>query len=236
MPYYNTGATYDSGLRYAGGAALPKKHMSKVKIELQQKSDTELRDYALNHKTKMAGNANYPAPDPAPAVFDPAAQAFADKLAEITALENTLAQKRSEKDALRTALEGHLTARAAHVQTASGGDPAKIQSAGLDLQSAATPTTSMPQPKNAVATTGDMAGEVDLACDAVPRTKTYLWECRTHEDGQAPGAWVSLKPAGRSTATATGLVPGKEYAFRVQVLGPNETISPWSDECIARAA
>lgn len=236
MPLYDSGATYDSGQFYDNGSASTKKRMAKVSLELDEKNDEQLRTFATNHKNAMAGNANFATPSPTALIFDGDLDAYAAILDDIALDEAALTSKRAQKEVLKKKVKVNLTSRGSYVEDITGGDAVKIATSNLPLQAAPTPTTSMPQPQNAKAFTGKMEGEIGLSCDAIPKTKSYLWQCRTHEDGQPPGPWVNIKPAGKSDTTATGLESGKQYAFRVQVLGPNEILSPWSDECIARAA
>ena len=232
MPYYGA-ASYDSGARYdTPPAATPTRRMPKLKLELQLKSDEDLRGFANAHIAAMSGNANFATPTPTAAVFDPKAAAFGAKLDEITALESDIAARRAERDALRTDLEAALTARGAYVEMTAAGDAAKILTAGFQLKADPSPTSSLPQPGNLIATMGDNAGEIDLACDAVKKAKSYIWECSEHPDNAAPTPWVQAKISARSSITVTGLTSGKKYAFRVRAIGPNEVLSPWSDEAI----
>ena len=121
------------------------------------------------------------------------------------------------------------------MDTASGGDLAKILSAAFGVQADATPTTSMEKPYDVYATMGDNPGEIDLSCHAVPKTKSYIIEMRQHSDTAAPGPWTQAKISGRSSATLTGLTSGTKYAFRIRALGPNDLESPWSEEVICMA-
>ena len=209
--------------------------MALFALELRSLSDNQLRTLANDHSTAMDGNANFPDPDPTKAVFDGVKNEYSGLLDEVAQMEAALAAKRTEKDKKRKELETAIDKRASYAQRKVDGDKAKMQTTVLPLQADAVPTTSMPQPGNAVATTGDHEGEVDLGCNAVPRAKVYFWRRRTHAAGQPPGPWVDLPPSGRSSVTATGLDSGAEYAFSVRVLGPNDLMSPWSDECTARA-
>jgi hypothetical protein len=183
----------------------------------------------------MTGNANFTTPEPAPAVFDPAVAALESALATVAVLETQLTEARTLRDDKRRALEGALNARALYVEQKSGGDAAKIESSGFSVQSAGSPTTSLPQPQNLTASMGDHGGEIDLSCNAVKKAKVYEWECREHVEGAPPGAWTAVKTGTRSSITATGLTAGKKYAFRVRCLGPNDTVSPWSDEAVCMA-
>jgi len=230
------GNAYYGAAFYDEAAAPPKHIMAKVKLELESKTEGEIVALGNTHKTQMTGNANFPTPEPTAAVHDAALALLEGDLADIAVMEGDLAARRSTKDTNLADYKLVLTNRAAHVQIASGGDEAKILSSGFQVQSAATPTTSLPQPANLVATMGDLDGEIDVACNRVPRASGYIWECREHMEGQAPGPWAQAKVGNKSSFTATGLVSGKKYAFRVRAIGPNDTISPWSDEAVAMAA
>ena len=208
--------------------------MAKVKLELQEKDDGQLKLFATAHKTAMNLNVNFSTPVPNASVFDPVLTAYGTKLDAIETAEIALKVLRADKAALRKVLEGHLVARGDYVDSAALGDAAKIQSAGFEVQAEGTPTTSLPQPQNCTATAGDDEGEGDVACNAVPRAKSYIIECRIHEDNAPPGEWQHVKVSSRSSTTVSGLIPGKKYAFRMKAVGPNEVESPWSDESVCR--
>ncbi len=209
--------------------------MAKVKLDLQNKDFLQLEKFATDHSKAMAGNANYTTPSPAAAVFDAALADYAGKNAEIVTAEMDLQTKRAERVALRAALEKELNSRGVYVQEVSGGDEAKILSAGFDVQAAATPTTSIAVPSNVTASMGDNPGEIDVGCNAVSKAKSYLIEYRQHSETSAPGNWTLAKVASRSSATLSGMESGRKYAFRMRALGPNDLESPWSDEAVCMA-
>jgi hypothetical protein len=209
--------------------------MSKVKLDLRSKDFLQLRTFATGHRDAMAGNANFTTPVPTVAEFGASLDGYDAKLDEISAAEVDLLTLRAERDALRVTLEEKLSDRGIYVETTSGGDMAKILSAAFEVQADATPTTSMEKPYDLSATMGDNAGEIDLGCHAVPKSKSYIFEMREHSDSAAPGAWVQAKISTRSSTTIEGLASGKKYAFRVRALGPNDLESPWSDEVTCMA-
>jgi Fibronectin type III domain len=233
MAFYDA-ATYDSGAHYDEAAVPvnPHKKMAKVKLNLRSKTDDELSAFCTNHKTKMAGNAAFPTPDPTAAVYDAALATFVAKLAAVRALEDSLAQAVAEKDMAREALELVTSKRGNYVDNASNGEEAPILSAGFDVRATGAPIGELPAPQNLVATMGDNEGEVDLGCNRVRGAASYVFECRLYN--QPGGPWQQVKISKKSSTTVTGMVSGTKYAFRVRAVGA-EGEGAWSDEAVVMA-
>ena len=124
-----------------------------------------------------------------------------------------------------------LTVRAnqivAHVDSVSGGDEAKILSAGLDTRAAATATTQPPpQPAALDATAGDRDGELDASWDTVAGAKSYVIEIS--EDPPTPTSWKHAGVSTKSKFTIEGLQSGKRYWIRVAAINTAGQ-SGWSD-------
>lgn len=209
--------------------------MATVKLDLDNKNDTDIHIFAENHSEAINANPNFPTPSPDAAAFDGAAAAYKAKLNEIAAAETALVTLRTQKTTLREALERNLTLRGKYVDGAADGDAAKILSAGFEVKSNGTPTTSLERPGNVTATIGTDEGMVNVSCNAVKKAKSYVIEYRRYSQTEAPGPWSQGKISTRSTAVVTGLASGTKYAFRVRALGPNDLESPWSDEAICMA-
>lgn len=218
MPFYDSGATYDSGLRYDApnpNPSKPKKPMAKVKLELQDKSDASLLVFAQTHITDMTGNANYPTPAPTAAVFDPLVAAYSAKLEASDQAQAAARTATLEKDAARAALEAALSERGDYVQQASGGDEVKILSAGFQVRAQPTPVGQLPAPVDFLPTMGDLAGEIDCTWSAVKGARSYLLEWHEHT---VQTGWSQAFPT-KSRHAVTGLVSGKTYVFRVAAIG-----------------
>ena len=61
---------------------------------------------------------------------------------------------------------------------------------------------------------------------------SYIIECKEHD---TPQPWAQVKILSQSRYLATGLTPGKIYAFRVRAIGAVGE-GPWSDEAVNMAA
>ena len=235
-------ATWDSSTRWDSGAHFDKgpgpkkpKHMSKVRLDLRSKMDDQLRTYGTEHKAAITGNVHFPSPVPTPVIFDASLAAFSSKLDAIAAAEIALTTMRTERDDLRADLELQIAGRGNYVELTAAGDEAKIQSAGFQVQAAPTPTSSLDAPSNVTAVMGRKRGEIIVRGVVPDKTRASVFECREHAETGPLGAWQAVKTTTKSKITVPGLVSGKEYAFRMKVLGPNELESGWSDEAICMA-
>ena len=233
MATYSSGVRFDSGIRYdEAPAATNKRVMSKPKLELRLKSDSELLAYARAHITAMTGNASFPTPTPNAADFLAAVDAYESGLNDAIAKALAAQTATAAKDVLRSSLETALTQRANSVEIASGGDETKILSAGFNTKSTPAPIGAMTQPSNLRATMGTMTGVINVQWDAVKGAKSYILDCRTH--GATPGPWSQAKILTTTKFAVTGLTPGQEYSFRVRAVG-SAGEGPWSDEAVKMA-
>ena len=136
----------------------------------------------------------------------------------------------AELDKLEFEFDALLSSEGAYIQSASKGEEAKILGAGVEVADAPSPTPDMPAPGNLRATGGDLDGEADLAWDPVSGRDTYIAECSE----TATGPWNQVYVGRKSSFTATELVSGHLYYFRVRALGPRGA-GPWSDIAHKRA-
>ncbi|HKS30191.1 MAG TPA: fibronectin type III domain-containing protein, partial [Pyrinomonadaceae bacterium] len=129
----------------------------------------------------------------------------------------------SEKEEI---LNSTLNQLAAYVESVSGGDEQKIQSAGMDVRAPGTATGALPAPDGLNATQGDMEGEIDLSWDKVDRARSYVIEQST--DPVTATSWQHAAVSTKSQTTIDGLTTGTKYWFRVAAVGPQGQ-GPWSN-------
>lgn len=109
-------------------------------------------------------------------------------------------------------------------------DPAELQSGGWHLRGAPAPVGPMPAPQNVSGTGGDQDGEVDLSWEPVIGRDTYIAE----HASSATGPWTQFYVGKKSSATASGLITGTAYWFRIRAVGAAGP-GPWSDITQKRA-
>ncbi|TAK96646.1 MAG: fibronectin type III domain-containing protein [Verrucomicrobia bacterium] len=204
--------------------------MSKVKLNLQDKTDPALDKFGTDHIAAMGGNANFVTPNPTAAAFLVLSNNFHTALTNSNNANQTAKQMTVLKDTARAALEAALTQRGTYVEETSGGDAAKILSAALDVRADAAPVGPLPAPQNLTATGGDLEGTADCHCDPVKGRDSYIAECAA----SATGPWTQVYVGKKSSFTATGLVSGQLYYFRMKAVGAVGA-GPWSDLAQKRA-
>jgi hypothetical protein len=211
-------------------AVQPKKdNMPKVKLNLRGQSVPEKIQFGRNVIKAMTGNANFT--QPAPTLVELGAAVDALEAANNDA-QNTRQQAQAKTVVVGTkedALDKLLTRLGHYIEDTTGGDEAKIHSAGLDVQGDRAPVGPMPQVQNLIATTGDDEGEIDLAWDAVPGAASY--EVQRGTDPNQPGTWVAAASGTASKATLESLPSGTRLWFRVRAVGAAGP-GPWSDPAV----
>jgi len=227
MAFYDSAATYDSGLRYDEATPpTPSHKMSKTKLDLKNKSDGELNSFAKEHITKMAGNPSFTTPDPDEATFKAGSDAFDTALAESIATQQTAKEKTSVKDAARAVLENLLNKRGKYVELKADGDKTKILSTGFDVAGDRTPPSLPVQVAHLSVTAGDADGELDLQWDPVGSVKSYKVHVCT--DPVSTNGWTEKASPTKSKVSLMGLTSGAKMWSRVCGVGAAGQ-GAWSD-------
>jgi Fibronectin type III domain len=235
IPHYDTpGLTFDSGLTYDDTVVLPgseRRKMAKVKLDLKDKSDSELYEFAQQHITAMAGNVNFTTPDPLAPAFLTLVTNFNTALQAAIVAQAAAKEKTSLKEDARAVLETGLRARGNYVENKSNGVEAIILSAGLPVKNPSAPISELMAPANLAATMGSLEGQVKLKWKAVRGAVSYIVQKSAEV---SPRVWSQVTISPNARATVTGLTSGDTYAFRVCAVG---TVGqgPWSDEAVKMA-
>lgn len=110
------------------------------------------------------------------------------------------------------------------VQTDSGGDKAKIESAGLSVRAERTPPSVLPAPTDVQAMASEFAGSADLTWQLDRDARLFLIE--RAEDAPEP-VFHRIAVATKKSASVNSMVSGKKYLFRIAAAGPAGQ-GPWS--------
>ncbi|MFH1227651.1 MAG: fibronectin type III domain-containing protein [Planctomycetota bacterium] len=202
--------------------------MAKIKLGLNRLSVSDKIMLADAIVTKMTGNPNFTTP--VPALVDITAKKTATITAQNTAEVKRLDSKGATEDLADAAkeLDLILTQAALYVENVSGGDVAKILSAGMSVKDAGAPVGQLLPPTDLSATAGNNDGEIDLNWEPVRGARSYVIHITT--DPNVPDSWEPKTNATESFAAITGLTSGQKYWFKVAGIGAAGQ-GPFSDPC-----
>jgi hypothetical protein len=197
-----------------------------VKLNFRGLSVPEKITRARQIVTAMTGNSNFPSPQP------PLAQVTSviDQLEAVQAAAQAARQEAKARTTVVNDKEAEFdrvfSALAAHIESVSGGDEGKIQSAAMDVRAPSAPGGMPDAPEALNATQGDMEGEIDLSWDKVDGARSYVVE--KSADPPTNTSWTHAAVCTRSQVTVDGLTSGTKYWFRVAAVKPRGQ-SGWSN-------
>jgi hypothetical protein len=204
--------------------------MTHIALQLAKKKLDEKLVLCQTLETKLPGNANVPTANPLVTVLTSKRTAVIAKRADLAGARTLVLQLETDLANLETDLDGLLTTEAATIESATGGDEAKILTTGAPIKGQRQPVGPMAAPQNLSATGGDMDGTIDAHWDPEKGARAY-----TGEYSLSPtGPFTQFYVGSASKATATGLVSGTIYYLRVNAVGASGP-GPWSDIAQRRA-
>src|SRR5882672_4082166 len=201
--------------------------MAKVKLSLGRLSIPQKLTLGQNIITAMTGNANFPTPNPTLASLTTLRTNLSNANNAYEAGKVTLDGLKVARDTAEAAFDAGYTTEAATVQSASGGDAAKILSSGMGVADAPGPVVPPGQVLNLVLTAGDNDGSLDFAFD--PTFGAHSFELEVSVDPVSPTSWQKKLTVTKSSGTLTGLTSGARMWVRVRAIGADPQPGPWSD-------
>ena len=230
MAFYDTpGTLYDSGQFYDSAPApqTTKTKMAKVKLALNTLTVDETMALANTVKTALTGNANFTTPTPSLATFGTQLTTASTKIAAYNSLVAAATAGLADRDAGVAVVKASLTQLCDYVQSASGGDAVKIESAGMSVRADRTPVT-MTQVLNLAVSEGDNPASLDAMWKPVAGVRSY--ECQVNSsDPNVEANWSFKQSTSKSSVTLTGLTSGTKVWVRVRAIGGNDNAGPYSD-------
>jgi hypothetical protein len=211
--------------------ALPrKKHpMAKPKLSLHTKSPLEKVQKTEDIVSALTGNASFSTPIPSLATLTAKADALSAKVSAREAAKMALDEALSGLNTAEAQLDADLMSLMAYVESASGGDEAKILSAGFEIKGKAAPIGAMPQVEGLDSSIGDAEGRIILRWKSVKGAKTY--EIQTCPDPITAAGWKAAGLSTKASLILDGLPTGGRCWFRVRAIG-SAGPGPWSDPCV----
>lgn len=173
---------------------------------------------------EMTDNPNFVNPSPTPASIKGAAADFLFYTQKATGgSHEDVAFKRQKRKRLEDLLQ-HL---AIYVNQTAKGDEAMLISSGFDLIKKPEPAKALPAPEKLKIKPGKSKGSLQLSCSSVAGARVYGFEYRL-TDRESENDWARVDST-KHNVLVTGLISGKQYAFRVLAIGSNPQRN-WSDE------
>jgi Fibronectin type III domain len=200
--------------------------MAKTKLNLKNLSTPEKIARARQIVTAVTNNAHFPTPNPPLTQVSAAIDAVEQLNNEVQAMRAAAKAKTSELYQQESVLDRTLAQLAAYVESVSGGDDAKINSAGLDVRAQRSPAGDLAAPGNLSASAGDHEGEIDLHWDKVGNARSYVVEQSL--DPPSDSTWSNAAVVVKSQATIEDLTSGRKYWFRIAAVGATGQ-SGWSN-------
>jgi hypothetical protein len=203
-----------------------------LKMGLTGLTSTALVEKGRNHVAMLTGNIIYAVLAPLLVALTAACDALDEANQEVIFNGGKIAY--DNKRNCEVTLRAQITNIGEQVQVISGGDKAKILSAGFEVRRSPEPITHLDQPQDLRARLTGYMGKVALDWNVVLGARYYKVFMTAGDPTLATG-WELVGSTTKSRFTLEDLVPGKYYSFRVNAVGAR-TESTYSDNATLMAA
>ena len=230
--YFDSGARFDEGFRYAPAGVVPsttKSKMSTLALNISQLTIPQKIQKGNSYVQMGSDNSNVPGNGPAIAVLSTAVADLTTSNAAYEDARQTAKQLLAARNAALENFTAAATALGVFTESATGGDAEKILSAGFDIKSDPVPPQPVEQILNVkVSYTGtpgysEVRWKRDVAADA------YVVECC--QDPITPEGWMGSGTVVETKFTGNGAIPGKACWYRVAGLNRIGQ-GPWSEPAL----
>lgn len=199
--------------------------MSYAKLGLDGLTVPAKIQYTRRFAEALTGNPNFPNPIPAIAVLTAQADSLEIAYNEAQAARLISKSKTTLQDEQNAATDLLVAQLASYVDSASGGDATKIESAGFEVRATPTPIGALPAPTDVQVLPSEHAGTAELKWKSVYGAKAYAIERAPDGDNLA---WNIIGTATKKQASLNSMVSGTKYWFRISAIG-SAGQSAWSD-------
>ncbi len=199
--------------------------MSYAKMGLDGLTVPAKIQYLRRLAAALTGNPNFTNPLPSVATLTAQADGLEAAYNEAQAARLVSKSKTAVQDDQTVAGDLLVAQLASYVDSASGGDATKIESAGFGVRATPTPVGELPAPTDLQVVPSEHAGSADVSWQSVRGAKAFSIE-------RAPDApnlnWAVIGTSTKKAASLNSMVSGMRYWFRVAAIGTAGQ-SAWSD-------
>lgn len=180
---------------------------------------------ALLLETKLAGNPNFPTPDPTIIALKAAREKLELAMVEAASGDRV---KIFERDVAEAELDQLIVRLALYVTNTANGDAVMILSSGFELRKEPSPIGPLPAPTELRGASGLKTGETDLRWKPVYGAYYYQVEMCTTDPNDG-GTFQLVGMTSKASFAGAGLAPATYVWYRVNCLGAGGFISGYSD-------
>ena len=200
--------------------------MAIVSLNISQLNIARLLQQAVNIQTAMTANPDFQTPSPSLADIGALIAQLANSNNDYELLLVAVKEKLTLRNDAAQALVDGLTSLGGYVQTASGGNAAKILGAGMNVRAARIPAAVPGAVAGLSVAPGDSAGSLDLSWGAMSAAVSF--EVQTSAD-PVSGTWTNHPAVTKSRTSVSGLSSGAKTWSRVRAMNAAGT-GAWSNE------
>lgn len=225
MTRYNDGTRYNSGAVY-GPVVAAYKPMARIKMDVTNLRLASKLSKGASLVTMGTDNPNVP--NNGAVIAAMAAAQAALEAAEEAAIEarNIAKQRTAERDAALEAWMQAVWNLASFTQSATGGDPGKILSAGFDIWNSPVPQP-VPGPVTGITVAlNDQPGHSKISWNDVAGADGFL--VQGSPDPITPTSWTTPVICKKTKLDANGASPGEKYWYRLAAFN-SAGQGPWSE-------
>ena len=204
--------------------------MARARLGLGRLGSVKIVSLASTIKTALTGNVNFASPNPSVAVLGGGIDAASAKIIAYDSAKAAADTALAERNAAVAAVAALLTQEAAYVDNMSGGDAAKIESAGMSVRAPKRPVGRLERVLKLVVAEGANEGTLAARWKRTRGARSY--EVQTTADAETESSWVFRMSAVKGKAIIEGLAGGARVWVRVRAIGAHNQHGPWSDPAV----
>ena len=182
--------------------------MNIIKLGLDRMPVPDKIQFARQIALALTGNPNFPSPSPTVALLTTDAEALETAYNDAQSARQLAKAKTSVQDDQTETLNLVMSQLAKYVENGSGGDKAKIESAGFSVRNPPTPVGQLPAPTDVQVLPSEHAGSADVRWANVYGAKSYTIERAT--DNPALN-WSVIGNSTKRQASLNSMGSGTKY-------------------------